>query len=122
MLKSEPKLLKLALSNLISNAFKYTNQDGKVEVRILDNQNLLTIIIADSGIGIPKKDIDRIFNDFYRSSVSKKLAIEGTGLGLSIVNNIIKKFGGSARVESPSYLFKDEKNPGTQFIVDFVKN
>lgn len=122
MLKSEPKLLKLALSNLISNAFKYTNQDGKVEVRILDNQNLLTIIIADSGIGIPKKDIDKIFKDFYRSSVSKKLAIEGTGLGLSIVNNIIKKFGGSARVESPSYLFKDEKNPGTQFIVDFVKN
>jgi len=120
-IKSEPKLLKLALSNLISNAFKYTNQNGNVEVKITEHHNILKIIIADNGIGIPKKDIDKIFNDFYRSSISKKMGIEGTGLGLSIVNNIIKKFSGTVRVESPSYLFKDEQNPGTQFIVEFKK-
>jgi len=120
-IKSEPKLLKLALSNLISNAYKYTNQNGNVEVKITEHHNILKIIIADNGIGIPKKDIDKIFNDFYRSSISKKMGIEGTGLGLSIVNNIIKKFGGTVRVESPSFLFKDEQNPGTQFIVEFKK-
>jgi len=49
------------------------------------------------------------------------LGIEGSGLGLSIVNNIIKKFAGSVMVDSPSYLFKDEQNPGTQFTIEFKK-
>jgi signal transduction histidine kinase len=122
MFKGEPKLLKLAFSNLISNAYKYTNKNGKIEVCLNDKENAIIITIADSGMGIPQNERDKIFHDFYRSSLSKKKGIEGTGLGMSIVSQILKRYNGTINVESPSYLKIDEENPGTQFTIELPKS
>jgi two-component system sensor histidine kinase VicK len=117
----ERKLLKLCISNLISNACKYTPEDGIIEVLIDNLEKSVSISIADSGIGIPKEEQDKIFNDFYRSTLSKKLGIEGTGLGLSIALEVIKKFNGKLKVISPSYLKMSEESLGTQFVIELPK-
>ena len=121
IIKAEPKLLKLALSNLISNAYKYTEENGKIEVAIENIKDRIQISVADTGIGIPAQERDKIFQDFYRSTISKKLGIEGTGLGLSIVLQTIKQLNGEIKVESPSYLKSQDDKPGTQFIITLPK-
>lgn len=121
-IKADYNLIRLAFSNLVSNAYKYTEDNGIVEISVDDKQDWVSITVADNGIGIPQAEIDKIFNDFYRSSISKKLDIEGTGLGLSLVKKIVDKYGGSITVQSPSYLKTDEKRPGTQFTLIFPKS
>lgn len=113
---SEPKLLRLALSNIISNAQKYTEENGIVEVKIDDLGNEIQISIADDGIGIPKKEIDKIFEEFYRSSISKEKGIEGVGLGLALVKETLKRLKGTIKINSPSYL-GSQNRPGTQIII-----
>jgi len=105
-------LLELAISNLIVNAIKYVDTEGKVAILLENNLNNLVIKIAVNGIGIPEEDLKNIFKDFYRASNVKKDVHEGTGLGLSFVKQIIEKHGGSIKVESPSE-FKDVTHPGT---------
>jgi signal transduction histidine kinase len=120
MIDAEPKIFKLALSNLISNSCKYTEPNGKVEIKIYSEHNDLIVSVADNGIGIPSGDEDKIFQDFFRTSVSKKKSIEGSGLGLSLVKQIIEKYNGTIKVVSPSYL-QEENRPGSQFILTFSK-
>lgn len=122
LFNGDKTILKLAFSNLISNSLKYTEPKGKVEIYINDSPKLLTISIADSGIGIPEKEKDKIFNDFYRSSISKKKGIEGTGLGMSVVLEALKYYNGTIKLESPSHLQKSIDNPGTEFIIEFKKS
>lgn len=119
---AEPKLLKFAMANLISNAYKYTEENGKIVVSVYQKNNDIILSVADTGIGIPANEIDKIMNDFYRSSISKKKNIEGTGLGMSIVNQIIKRYGGWVKAKSPSYIMEKETSPGTEFIVYFPIN
>jgi signal transduction histidine kinase len=118
---AEPKLLKLALSNLMSNAQKYTPEDGIVEVHIKEFEDTVRIEIADSGVGIPEDEKSKIFQDFYRTSVSKKSGIEGTGLGLSIVQQIVQQLHGTISFESPSRLQIDDTHRGTAFILELPK-
>lgn len=118
---SDPKLLKLAISNLLSNAYKYTDSGGKIQVKLIDNRDNLIISIADSGIGIPESELGKIFNPFYRTSVSKNKGIEGSGLGLSIVAEIVEKFNGKIEVKSPSFLSDSMDKPGTEFIITLPK-
>jgi signal transduction histidine kinase len=120
-LEAEPRLLRLALGNLISNAHKYTEEGGAVEVHLKQVDGAVTIEVADSGIGIPETELGRIFEDFYRSSVSKKKGIEGTGLGLSIVHQIVRQLHGTIRVESPSRLQLDDTRRGTAFFITLPK-
>ena len=110
-------LLKLALSNLVSNAYKYTRNDGRVDVVIDYEGANVKISVIDNGIGIPLEQQAKIFQEFYRTPLSKKEGIEGTGLGMSLVKQIIDKFDGTITFKSPSHLSKDEHNPGTEFIV-----
>jgi signal transduction histidine kinase len=117
IVKGDSKLLKLAFSNLISNSYKYTRKNGKIEVKLFADNNQIKILIADSGIGIPNESKDKIFNDFYRTSISKKEGVDGTGLGMSIVKFIIENYNGKISFESPSYLKIDENNPGTMFMI-----
>jgi signal transduction histidine kinase len=117
LVKAEPKLLRLALANLLSNAVKYTDKNGIIEIIVSKDKDQVSISIADNGIGIPENEIGKLFNDFYRSSLSKKKGIEGTGLGLSIVKQTIEKYGGTIEVRSPSYLKSDENSPGSQFVI-----
>ncbi|MCB2204688.1 HAMP domain-containing histidine kinase [bacterium] len=119
--EAEQKLLKLGLSNLISNTHKYTEKGGRVEIHISDDEDNVIIEIADSGIGIPKDEQQKVFQDFYRSSLSKKKGIEGTGLGMSVVLHIIRQFNGRIHLESPSQLADGADHPGTAFFITLPK-
>ena len=94
------KNLHRALSNLISNAIKYSAQGGQVAIHLsLDNDDVV-IEISDTGIGISEADLPHIFERFYRIHNDKTARIEGTGLGLAIVKTIIEQHGGSISASS----------------------
>jgi len=109
-------LIEIAFSNLISNAVKYVGNGGKVEVTIDEENDKLIINISDNGIGIPIKDQQKIFTDFFRASNIKERNYEGAGLGLSVVKQIVEKHNGTISLLSPTK-FGTEKKPGTSFTV-----
>lgn len=88
------------LSNLLDNAIKYNKEDGSVKIDMSrDNDNVI-LSVEDTGIGIDNKDLDRVFERFYRVDKSRSKKSGGTGLGLSIVKHIIKNHDGNLKVES----------------------
>ena len=109
-------LIDLAISNLLSNAAKYVDENGRVRIEIDDYRGNIRLKLMDNGIGIPKEDLNQIFKQFYRASNIKKRKSEGTGLGLSLVQEIINHHHGSISVESPSEI-GDEMRPGTCFTI-----
>ncbi|MDO7906194.1 cell wall metabolism sensor histidine kinase WalK [Paenibacillus sp. JX-17] len=89
------------LDNLVSNALKYTPEGGKIDIEArLQDEHTLSISVQDDGIGIPKKDLDRIFERFYRVDKARSRNMGGTGLGLSIAQEIIKAHGGHIELQS----------------------
>jgi two-component system sensor histidine kinase VicK len=86
--------------NLLTNAIKYTPENGNIRIsaQVVDKNAIFEV--QDSGIGIPKEDIKRIFERFYRVDKGRSRAQGGTGLGLSIAHNIIKQHKGSIKVSS----------------------
>ena len=88
------------ISNLIDNAIKYTPSGGKVEVKVEDTEKAVKVSVKDTGIGIAKEDLPRIFERFYRGEKSRNLSLGGIGLGLSIVKHIVEAHGGKVGVES----------------------
>lgn len=98
--------------NLVENAVKYSNDKSIINIRTYENQYYEYIEVEDNGIGIPKEDLPRIFERFYR--VDKSRAKGGTGLGLAIVKHIAKMFNGEVYVESVL-------NKGTKFTIKLRK-
>jgi two-component system sensor histidine kinase VicK len=96
------------LDNLMSNAIKYTLDGGSIELiaRRSSDGGLLEISVKDTGMGIPKKDLSRIFDRFYRVDKARSRNMGGTGLGLSIAREIVKAHGGTIALYS-------ELNEGT---------
>ena len=92
--------LKQALVNLIENAIKYNHPDGKVIVELEPKENEAVVRVRDNGVGIPKEDIGRIFERFYRVNKDRSRAVGGSGLGLAIVKHIVEAHGTTVRVES----------------------
>jgi len=89
------------LDNLVSNALKYTSDGGKIEMGALQNaQQELEIYVSDNGIGIPKQDLGRIFERFYRVDKARSRNMGGTGLGLSIAQEIVKAHNGVISIAS----------------------
>jgi len=118
LLKVEHKLPKagfdsdkiiLLLTNLVSNAIKFTPEQGQVHVLVHHQGEELIIRVSDTGMGIPKNALPKIFNRFYRVHQPGKQT-QGTGLGLAIVNQIVTMHGGRIEVES-------EVDQGTTFTV-----
>lgn len=90
----------LILSNLVENAIKYNKEHGWVKVTLDADHRFFTVVVADSGLGIPEECIDQIYERFYRVDKSRSREIGGTGLGLAITRNAILMHRGSIRVES----------------------
>ena len=111
-IEGDPLLIQIALSNIISNAIKYNFMDGVVEIEVGEDKDNLIINVSDNGVGIPKEETEKIFNDFYRASNIKHGSVEGSGLGLSVVKQIVERHNGTINVQSPSHLFTN-KYPGT---------
>ena len=88
------------LSNLISNAIKYTPEGGRVTVSAMIKNGHVCITIKDTGFGIHEKDMGRIFERFYRVKNKNTRFITGTGLGLAIVKSIVEAHNGMIKVES----------------------
>jgi signal transduction histidine kinase len=100
--------LQQVIINLISNAINYT-KEGSIHIKLAENEAEIRVDISDTGIGVPEKDIPRLFDEFYRGS---NVESKGSGLGLSISKRIIAAHGGKIWVESP--------NPATGKGSDFV--
>ena len=110
---AEPALAEI-LSVLLNNALKYTpDQQGEIRISAEESKpsGTVSISIGDSGIGVPEKDIDKIFQPFYRSSSARESAQPGIGLGLAFVKSIVKTAGGSVTV-------RKSKLGGAEFTVE----
>ncbi|OQX86459.1 MAG: phosphate regulon sensor histidine kinase PhoR [Candidatus Omnitrophica bacterium 4484_70.2] len=86
--------------NLLDNAIKFTPQGGKICIKATDRGKDVEIEISDTGIGIPKEDLQRVFERFYRVDKARSRELGGTGLGLSIVKHIVQAHRGTVDVES----------------------
>jgi two-component system phosphate regulon sensor histidine kinase PhoR len=87
-------------TNLIDNAIKFNKEKGTIRIYSQEVNGKIKVIVEDSGIGIPERDIPRIFERFYRVDKARSRELGGTGLGLSIVKHIVELHGGSVGVES----------------------
>jgi PAS domain S-box-containing protein len=92
--------LKQVLVNLVENAIKYSPGGGRVEVRVVDEDERLRIEVSDEGLGIPRSEQARIFEKFYRLDVEMTRGVGGSGLGLYISREIVQQMGGSLSLDS----------------------
>ena len=86
--------------NLLDNAIKFNRPEGEVRVEMARQQDRAIVRVCDSGLGIPSRDLPRIFERFYRVDKARSRATGGTGLGLAIVKHAVEQMGGSVAVES----------------------
>ncbi|MGA2151067.1 MAG: ATP-binding protein [Geobacteraceae bacterium] len=92
--------LEQVMVNLLDNAIKYTPENGSIAISAAEAEGMVSIAVTDSGIGIPPKELSRIFERFYRVDAARSREQGGTGLGLAIVKHIVQLHGGSVSVES----------------------
>ncbi|MDD5496774.1 MAG: GAF domain-containing sensor histidine kinase [Candidatus Omnitrophica bacterium] len=111
----DPDKLNEVISNLVENAIKYNRTRGEVSVHLGETEKDITISVSDTGMGIPREEVGRIFDRFYRASTSSRSGIPGSGLGLSIVKDIIEMHKGQIKVES-------EPDKGSVFTVTLPKS
>lgn len=102
------------ISNLMSNAIKYTDNNGKIKIQLVNHKEMIQLIISDTGIGIAKEEIPLIFEHLYRTDISRSRKTGGSGIGLLVVRMIILNHGGDIKVDS-------ELNKGTTFIINLPK-
>lgn len=86
--------IRMAISNLIENAINYSPDGTRVAISLISKNGLAEISISDQGLGIPEKDLERVFERFYRVDPARSRATGGTGLGLSIVKHVVTNHGG----------------------------
>ena len=92
--------LEQVIINITTNAVRYTPSGGSVEMAVIPGEKDHRIVVQDTGIGIPKEDIPRIFDRFYRVDKARSRALGGTGLGLSIAFEIVRRHEGSIEIDS----------------------
>jgi two-component system phosphate regulon sensor histidine kinase PhoR len=99
---ADEEALAVILDNLVDNAIKYTSPRGRVILCWFAEQREAVVQVEDTGVGIPEKDLPRIFERFYRVDKARSRELGGTGLGLSIVNHLVQALGG--RISAASQL------------------
>jgi two-component system, OmpR family, phosphate regulon sensor histidine kinase PhoR len=113
-IEGDPDRLKQVFINLVSNAITYSPNSGTVEISLIDQKDMISIVVKDSGIGIEKKEIPRIFERFYRVDKARSRNSGGTGLGLAIVKHIVEAHKGNIEVTS-------QVGKGTTFTIKLFK-
>lgn len=113
-IRFKPDEFRQMMINLVDNGIKYSDPNGKIDVHVDESDDQIAITVSDQGLGIPKKDIDRIFERFYRVDKSRSKEKGGTGLGLAIVKHIIINNNGTISVES-------RVGTGTTFYLSFPR-
>jgi signal transduction histidine kinase len=104
--------LALLVRNLVDNAIRHSHEGSEIRVQITCEDDVVSLRVSDTGIGIPSKDIPRIFERFYRVDRARSRETGGTGLGLAIVKHVVENHGGTIEVDS-------ELGRGTTFAVRF---
>ena len=107
-----PRIIDEMIYNLCDNAIKYNRENGKVKVSVMQTTTEAVLSVEDTGIGIPKNDVKRVFERFYRVNKSHSREIGGTGLGLSIVKH-------GAAVHNAELNVESVENQGTTFSIRF---
>ena len=97
--KGQKELVKIALSNLLSNAIRHT-ETGEVRLEITDKNGSVRLSVSDSGVGIAPDHLDRIFEKFYRIDKARSREEGGTGLGLALVQQCMKSLSSHVQVSS----------------------
>jgi two-component system phosphate regulon sensor histidine kinase PhoR len=95
---ADPDRISHVLINLVHNAIKFTPPEGKITLSAYQDEDYIVFYVRDTGVGIPKKDLTRIFERFYKADQARSGG--GTGLGLSIARHMIESHGGYIWVES----------------------
>ncbi len=98
VVRADEEAIRQLLDNLIDNAIKYTPEGGQVRVSARRGEGQVALEVADTGVGIPRDDLARIFERFYRVDKARSRELGGTGLGLSIVKHLVQSLGGSVGV------------------------
>jgi two-component system, OmpR family, phosphate regulon sensor histidine kinase PhoR len=114
IIEGDADRLKQVLINLVSNAITYTPNGGNVDITLTVQEDYVSVVVQDSGIGIEKSEITRIFERFYRVDKARSRNSGGTGLGLAIVKHIVEAHKGQIEVES-------QIGKGTTFSIKLLK-
>ena len=109
----EPSFIDIIYNNLISNAIKFTNNEGKIEISLKENKSFIEFKVKDNGCGMTKDVGSHIFEKFYQGDISRSK--EGNGLGLALVKRVIDIIGGKIEIES-------EVNKGSTFTIKLPKD
>jgi len=107
--------IKETLLNLLVNAIKYTPTGGDVILKVSEKEDLFSVVITDTGIGIPNDELKYVFNEFYRAKNARKQEKHGTGLGLSMAKQVIQMHKGKIWIES-------EEGKGTNIFLEILKD
>lgn len=111
---SDGYLVSVIIENLLSNAIKYSPENGKIKIELFEDSNFVVCQISDNGIGIPKEDLAKIYDQFFRSQAMAHTNIKGSGLGLSIVKRLCDLLQTEIHFES-------DVNKGTTVRLNFRK-
>ncbi|MCL5029357.1 MAG: ATP-binding protein [Bacteroidetes bacterium] len=98
------------ITNILSNAFKFTPDGGNIEITLTKDEQYVNVIISDTGIGIPEEKIPKIFDRFYQADGSRTKETEGTGIGLSLTKELVELHKGKIEVQS-------KEGKGTTFMI-----
>ncbi len=98
--RADERALEQVLMNLLDNAIKYTDPKGRISVSVRASPVKVWVAVSDTGIGIPRADLPRVFERFYRVDKARSRELGGTGLGLSIVKHLVQALGGEVHIES----------------------
>ncbi len=111
LLEGDERKLKQIMFNLLSNAAKFTPDNGAITIRVEKEDDVIKISVIDTGIGIAGEDLGKIFEDFYQTAEAVKTTAPGTGLGLALVKRFTEMHNGEVTVES------DGQNKGSTFTI-----